>query len=52
MNQPRPRHTVRNLAALASALLWGLVEVVALARSRWALRLRHDRGLPSGSRRG
>ena len=52
MNQPRPRDTVRHLAAMASALLWGVVEVVALARARWAMRLRHARGLPSTGQRG
>ena len=44
--------SVGNLPALASALLWGVVEVVALARSRWALRLGHERGLPPGRQRG
>ena len=52
MNQSRPRGTVRNLAALAGALLWGMVEVVALARSRWSMRLRHERGVASGGHRG
>jgi hypothetical protein len=52
MNQPRRRSTVRSLAALASVLLWGVVEVVALARSRWAMRLRHERDMPSAGHRG
>ena len=52
MNQPLRRSTVRSLAALASALLWGVIEVVALARSRWSIRPRHGRGLPSGGQRG
>ena len=52
MNQPRRRRTVRSFAALAPALLWGLVELVALARSRWSKRLHHERGLPSGAHRG
>jgi hypothetical protein len=51
MNQPRRRSTVRSLAAVASALLWGVIEVVALARSRWSMRLHHERGLPSGGHR-
>ena len=52
MHQPRRPKTARSLAALASALLWGVVEVVALARSRWATRLRQERGVPSGGHRG
>ena len=52
MNHPRRHSTVRDLAALASVLLWGVVEVVALARSRWSIRLRHERGMPPGGHRG
>ena len=29
--------------AIGSTLLWGLLELVALTRSRWATRLRHGR---------
>ena len=29
--------------AFGSTLLWGMVEFLALARSRWSMRLRHDR---------
>jgi hypothetical protein len=42
MHQPRQRRTVRTFAALATALLWGAVELVALARSRWSARLRDE----------
>jgi hypothetical protein len=52
MSHPRRHKTVHSLAALAGALLWGVVELVALARSRWSVRLRHERGLPSGAHRG
>jgi len=52
MKPPRRRNTGRQLAAVASALLWGLVELVALARSRWSLRLRHERDLPSAGHGG
>jgi hypothetical protein len=40
MNLPRRHHTVGTLRALASHLLWGLIEIVALARSRWLTRER------------
>jgi len=33
------RSVVRHPGAFGSALLWGLVELVALWRSRWARRL-------------
>jgi hypothetical protein len=52
MNHPRRHSTGRNLAALVSVLLWGVVEVVALARSRWSMRLRHERGMPSSGHGG
>jgi len=29
--------------AIGSTVLWGLLELVALTRSRWATRLRHGR---------
>jgi hypothetical protein len=32
---------------MASAILWGLVEVIALARSRWSIRQRAGSDLPS-----
>lgn len=51
MNQPRRHHSIATLAALACALLWGVVEVLALARSRWSTRLGRARGLPSQSHR-
>jgi hypothetical protein len=51
MNHLRRRGSVRDLAAIASALLWGAVELVALARSRWSTRLRHEPGVPQGERR-
>ena len=51
MNQPRRHSSVATLAALAGALLWGVVEVVALARSRWSVRLSRARGMPSHRRR-
>jgi hypothetical protein len=37
---PSTRHPFRGIG---SALLWGVVEFVALARSRMATRLRHGR---------
>jgi hypothetical protein len=37
---PSTRHPFRGIGA---ALLWGVVELVALARSRRAVRLRHGR---------
>ena len=52
MNHPLRRGTVRDLAAVASALLWGAVEFVALARSRWATRLRREPGLRPDEHRG
>jgi hypothetical protein len=52
MNQPRRSDTFRNLSVMASVLLWGVVEVVALARARWAMRLRHERGMRSTGPRG
>jgi hypothetical protein len=52
MNQPRRHTALPSLATLASVLLWGAIEVVALARSRWSTRPRHGRGLPSGGQRG
>ncbi len=30
------------LRGVGTAMLWGLVEIVALARSRWATRRRHS----------
>jgi hypothetical protein len=47
MNQPSRRPTARSFAAMASAILWGLVEVVALARSRWSIRRRAGRDMTS-----
>jgi hypothetical protein len=35
MNVNRLNIDLRRLPVLASALLWGLVELIALARSRW-----------------
>jgi len=37
---PSPRQRFRGIGV---ALLWGVVEIVALARSRRAVRLRHGR---------
>lgn len=34
------RRTWHTVTGLAAALLWGLVEIVALARSRWSPRQR------------
>ncbi|MDE2093824.1 MAG: hypothetical protein KGL99_08445 [Burkholderiales bacterium] len=50
MHQPRRHRPVATLAALATALLWGAVEVIALARSRWSLRLSRARGVPAHRR--
>lgn len=38
MNHSLPQRppTVRNYAVIAGALLWGIVEVIALARARWS----------------
>jgi hypothetical protein len=47
MNQNSRRLSTRSLAAMASAILWGLVEVIALARSRWSGRQRVGGDLPS-----
>ena len=47
MRQPRQHPTAHSLAALAGAVLWGLVELVALARSRWSLRQRTGGDMPS-----
>jgi hypothetical protein len=52
MNHPLRRGSVRDLAAIASALLWGAVEFVALARSRWSLRLQQAPGARPNDRRG
>jgi hypothetical protein len=36
MLQTHRRFELRSLTALAGALVWGVVEVIALARSRWS----------------
>ncbi|HEY4066647.1 MAG TPA: hypothetical protein VGM74_07110 [Burkholderiaceae bacterium] len=33
---PQRSPTIRHAAVLAGALLWGVVEVIALARARWS----------------
>ena len=50
MNQPRQRRIAQSVAAIASSALWGLLEVIALARSRWVLR--HERFVASRGQRG
>ena len=50
MNQPTPLRFAQSMSGVASAMLWGLFEVIALARSRWAMR--RDRTLPSRGQRG
>jgi len=40
MNHLVVRRWMHTVTGLAAALLWGLVETAALARSRWSLRQR------------
>ena len=43
MNRPVPTRASHAFLPLLGALLWGAVEFVALARSRWTLRSHGDR---------